>query len=97
MGELGRSPKINAAGGRDHWGSCFSVALAGAGVGGGQIVGASDRLGAFPATRPVRPPDLAATIFHLLGVEPGAEFIDPISRPRRVTDGGQALHELIGA
>jgi hypothetical protein len=72
MAEFGRSPKINAAGGRDHWGSCFSVVLAGAGIEGGQIVGASDRLGAFPASRPVHPPDLAATIFHLLGLDPAS-------------------------
>ncbi len=97
MGEFGRSPKINAAGGRDHWGSCFSVVLAGAGVGGGQIIGASDRLGAVPASRPVRPPDLAATIFHLLGIPPGSEFIDPLGRPRSLTDGGAPLWELAGA
>lgn len=97
MGEFGRSPKINAAGGRDHWGSCFSVVLAGAGIGGGQIIGASDRLGAFPASRPINPPDLAATIFHLLGLDPAAEFLDPIGRPRRLTDNGQPLRELIGA
>jgi hypothetical protein len=97
MGEFGRSPKINAVGGRDHWGSCFSVALAGAGIGGGQIIGASDRLGAVPASRPVRPPDLAATIFHLLGIDPSGEFVDPLGRPRGITDSGQALHELIGA
>jgi hypothetical protein len=96
MGEFGRSPKINTSGGRDHWGSCFSVVLAGAGVGGGQIVGESDRLGAFPGSRPVRPPDLAATIFHLLGLDPAREFIDPTGRPRRVTDSGQPLRELIG-
>jgi len=96
MGEFGRSPKINAAGGRDHWGSCFSVALAGAGIGGGQIIGASDRLGAFPSSRPVTPPDLAATIFHLLGLDPASEFIDPTGRPRRLTDNGQPLRELIG-
>ncbi len=96
MGEFGRSPKINAAGGRDHWGSCFSVVLAGAGLGGGQIVGASDRLGAIPAARPVHPPDLAATIFHLLGLDPAGEFVDPLGRPRRLTDNGQPLRELIG-
>lgn len=96
MGEFGRSPKINAAGGRDHWGSCFSVALAGGGIGGGQIIGASDRLGAFPSSRPVTPPDLAATIFHLLGLDPASEFIDPIGRPRRLTDNGQPLREIIG-
>jgi hypothetical protein len=96
MGEFGRSPKINAAGGRDHWGTCFSVVLAGAGIGGGQIIGASDRLGAAPVSRPVRPPDLAATIFHFLGIPAGGEFIDPLGRPRRLTDDGVALRELVG-
>jgi len=97
MGEFGRSPKINAAGGRDHWGTCFSVVLAGAGIGGGQIIGASDRLGGVPVSRPVHPPDLAATIFHLLGIPPGGEFIDPLNRPRRLTDDGVPLRELVGA
>jgi uncharacterized protein (DUF1501 family) len=96
MGEFGRSPRINPAGGRDHWGSCFSVVTAGAGIGGGQIIGASDPLGATPASRPVRPPDLAATIFHLLGLDPAGEFIDPLSRPRRLTDNGRPLRELTG-
>lgn len=96
MGEFGRSPKINSAGGRDHWGSCFSVALAGAGVGGGQIIGASDRLGAYVESRPVRPPDLAATIFHLLGLDPAGEFMDALGRPRSLTDSGVAIREFIG-
>ncbi|MFM7103225.1 MAG: DUF1501 domain-containing protein, partial [Verrucomicrobiota bacterium] len=97
MGEFGRSPKINAAGGRDHWGACFSLALAGGGVPGGLVVGASDRLGGYPASRPVRPRDLAATIFHLLGLSPNAEFLDPLGRPRPITDGGLPLREIVGA
>ena len=97
MGEFGRSPKINGEGGRDHWGSCFSVALAGAGLGGGQIIGASDRIGGMPDSHPVRPPELAATIFHLLGLAPNAEFLDPLARPRSITDSGVPIHELVGA
>ena len=97
IGEFGRSPKINASGGRDHWGGVFSVALAGAGVGGGQVIGSSDRIGGVPDSRPVRPPDLAATIFHLLGVDPGGEFLDPLGRPRMITDAGVVLRELVGA
>lgn len=97
MGEFGRSPKINPQGGRDHWGACFSVALAGAGIPGGQIVGASDRIGGYPDTRPLRPRDLAATVFHLLGISPSAEFMDPVNRPRPVTDGGTPIRELVGA
>lgn len=96
MGEFGRSPTINKSGGRDHWGNVFSVALAGAGIPGGQIIGASDKIGGFPADRPVRPPDLAATIFHLLGIEPDREFMDPVQRPRRVTDDGVPLREIVG-
>jgi hypothetical protein len=97
MGEFGRSPKINAAGGRDHWGSCFSLALAGGGVRAGQVIGASDRIGGYPVTRPIRPRDLAATVFHLLGVSPSAEFLDPLGRPRTVTDGGTPIREIVGA
>ena len=95
MGEFGRTPKINAAGGRDHWGHCFSIALAGAGTGGGRIVGASDRMGGYPATRPIEPKDLAATIFYLLGISPTAEFLDPLGRPRMVTDNGTPIRELL--
>jgi hypothetical protein len=96
MGEFGRTPKHNGNGGRDHWGSVFSVVMAGAGIGGGQVIGASDRIGALPEDRPVRPADLAATVFHLLGVDPAGEFLDSLQRPRRVTNGGVALKELVG-
>ncbi len=96
MGEFGRTPKHNARGGRDHWGSVFSVALAGAGLVGGQVIGASDRSGAFPEDRPVRPPDLSATIFHLLGIDPAGDFLDHLQRPRLITNGGVPLRELVG-
>ena len=95
MGEFGRSPKINTAGGRDHWGQVFSVALAGAGIPGGQIIGSSDKIGGYPKARPVYPPDLAATIFHLLGVNPRGEYTDVLARPRMVTDSGIPLRELV--
>jgi uncharacterized protein (DUF1501 family) len=77
-GEFGRTPRINAFGGRDHWPYCFSVLLAGGGVPGGTVVGASDRTGAYPADRPVRPPDLAATLYRLLGIDTNT---DPRVRP----------------
>jgi hypothetical protein len=96
MGEFGRSPKINASGGRDHWGQVFSVALAGAGIVGGQVIGASDKIGGGPESRPVRPPDLAATMFHFLGINPHGDFIDPLGRPRMLTNSGIALRELVG-
>jgi hypothetical protein len=68
-GEFGRTPKINKYGARDHWPHCFSVLLAGAGIPGGTIVGASDREGGYPAHTPVRPPELAATIYRRLGID----------------------------
>jgi hypothetical protein len=81
MGEFGRSPRINGKGGRDHWPHVQSVMLAGAGVPGGSVFGASDRLGAYPAERPVTPADLTATVLHLLGVPPDLELHDRTGRP----------------
>jgi hypothetical protein len=95
MGEFGRSPKINDQGGRDHWGHVFSVVMAGAGTRPGQVIGESDREGGYPIHRPVRPSELAATILHLLGIAPDAEFSDVLGRPRRATDGGVPMPELV--
>ncbi len=72
MAEFGRSPRLQPGGGRGHWGSVFSVALAGGGVRGGQVYGASDAVGGHPREGMVRPEDLTATIFHCLGVAPTA-------------------------
>ncbi len=93
LGEFGRSPKVNANAGRDHWAACNSVVLAGGGVRGGQVLGASDRLAAYPATPPVSPADLAATIYHALGIDPRTELHDALGRPLPLSDGGP-LHEL---
>jgi hypothetical protein len=87
MGEFGRTPRINAHGGRDHWPHVQSVVLAGAGIRGGSVYGASDRVGAFPADLPVFPADLAATILHLLGVPPDLELRDRTDRPVRACQG----------
>ena len=73
MGEFGRTPKINSNGGRDHWPNVFSVVLAGGGIRGGQVIGASDPLGEYAKHDPVTPSDLAATIYTLLGVNPAHE------------------------
>ncbi len=93
LGEFGRSPKVNANAGRDHWAACNSVVLAGGGVRGGQVLGASDRLAAYPATPPVSPADLAATIYHALGIDPRTELHDALGRPLPLSD-GRPLHEL---
>jgi hypothetical protein len=81
MGEFGRTPRINSAGGRDHWGFCQSVLLAGGGIKGGQVYGSSDAHGAYAAERPVSPDDLAATIFHTLGIPLDLEMHDAQGRP----------------
>jgi len=95
IGEFGRTPRINPQGGRDHWGRVFSFALAGAGIAGGQVYGASDRNGAFPATDPIRAHDLTATIFHLLGIDPGGVFYDKSNRPHLLCH-GEPLQRLLG-
>ena len=87
MGEFGRTPKINGSAGRDHWPDCYSVLLAGGGVKGGGVHGASDRLGAYPASDPVRPADLAATIFWRFGVDPATLIRDATGRPYRIAEG----------
>lgn len=87
MGEFGRSPKVNAAGGRDHWGHVFSVALAGGGVRGGTVYGASDRQGGFPLEGRVEPQDLAATVYHCLGLPPETEIPDKFGRPLAISNG----------
>ncbi|HEY4312917.1 MAG TPA: DUF1501 domain-containing protein [Pirellulales bacterium] len=87
MGEFGRTPKINANAGRDHWGSCQSVLLAGGGIRGGQVIGASDKIAAFPATTPIDPVDIHATMFHCLGIDPRSEIHDHLGRPFTLTTG----------
>jgi hypothetical protein len=106
IGEFGRTPKINAAAGRDHWGHVFSFALAGAGICTGQVYGSSDRDGAFPARDAVTAGDLTATLFHALGVDPESTFRDHEGRDHRLTlgapirpllGGGVATYERVAA
>ncbi len=87
MGEFGRTPKLNSAGGRDHWPRAFSVLLVGAGVRGGQAVGRTDARGESPADRPVSPADLARTVYTLLGIDPDREFQTADGRPVRIAAG----------
>ena len=96
MTEFGRTPKINSVGGRDHWPNCFSAALAGGGVPGGTVVGASDDLGEFVDSRPVTPSDMAATIYSLLGIDPELEVQTADGQPIRIAPIGSApIKELI--
>ena len=95
MGEFGRTPKINANAGRDHWPNCYSVVLAGGGVQGGITFGSSDKLGAYPDTDAVTPADLAATLFWRFGLDPAHEIRDLTGRPYKLAD-GQPIRALFG-
>ena len=95
LAEFGRTPKINGNRGRDHWPDCFSVVLAGGGVRGGAVYGASDRIGAYPAADPVTTGDLAATLFWRFGLDPKTEIEDRTGRPYRLAD-GEPLRKLFG-
>ncbi len=81
MGDMGRTPHVNKGAGRDHWSFCYSVVLAGGGVRGGQVYGSSDRAAAYPSTNPVSPADVAATIYHCLGIDGQAHVKDQEGRP----------------
>ncbi len=98
LGEFGRTPRItslpgSAAPGRDHWAPCFSGIFAGAGVLGGQVIGRSDAIGAYPATPPYTPDDIGATVYHLLGIDPATAVRDRQGRPVQLNRGA-VMHAL---
>ncbi|MBQ16697.1 MAG: hypothetical protein CMJ65_06185 [Planctomycetaceae bacterium] len=86
-GEFGHTPKINRNAGRDHWGHCFSVALAGGGIRGGVVHGSSDKHAGFPVDGVVAPRDIIATVFHCLGYEPDTLLHDPLNKPFPISRG----------
>lgn len=88
FGEFGRTPKVNPAGGRDHWPQCWSILAAGGGVRGGQVIGASDDIGAAPKDRPTTPAQVAATIYHALGIDLETELPGAQGRPIPIVDRG---------
>lgn len=92
--EFGRTPRINSMAGRDHWPNAFSIVLAGGGVRGGRVVGATDKLGGSVKDRPVLPGDMAATILHALGIDPAAIVHTPLGRPIELAGGGKPVAEL---
>lgn len=87
MAEFGRTPRFNANAGRDHWGHVYSIALAGGGIKGGTIYGASDAIGGYPKDGRVQPQDLTATILHCLGLDPATEIHDTLGRPIPISRG----------
>jgi hypothetical protein len=95
LSEFGRTPKINPAGGRDHWPQCWTTSFAGGGVKGGRVVGKSDEIGAYPVERPVKPSEVVATIYHSLGLNLTTELPGPNGRPFPLVDyGTQPIKEL---
>jgi hypothetical protein len=103
-GEFGRTPRIGAStgnnntrDGRDHWSAVFSAAFAGGGIQGGQLIGQSDKLGAYPASRPYTPADFAATLYQSLGIDPATEVRDRLGRPTRLCAGEPITSLFSGA
>jgi uncharacterized protein (DUF1501 family) len=94
LSEFGRTPRFNSRGGRDHWGPCFSVALAGGGIRGGLVHGASDAHAAYPKDGTVLPGDLTATVFHCLGYEPETEIRDTLGRPHPLSR-GRVIRQIV--
>ncbi len=95
IAEFGRTPRVNPAGGRDHWPQCFTSYFAGGGVQGGRVVGASDPIGGVPADRPVDPGNIVATIFHSMGFDLNSHLPGPAGRPFTLVDSGKReIHEL---
>ena len=95
MGEMGRTPKINAKGGRDHWTYCYSVLFAGAGIRGGTIYGASDDQAAFIKDKPIHIRDICATIYHLLGIDPEMPVYNHAGRPIPIAQGGRPISDIL--
>ena len=95
-GEFGRTPKINAKGGRDHWPKVAPAILAGGGMQMGQVIGSTDRTASVATSRPVSYKDVFATLYHNLGIDPHHVTIDdPSGRPQYLLDSGQTIHELV--
>jgi uncharacterized protein (DUF1501 family) len=95
MSEMGRTPRVNANGGRDHWTYCYSVLLAGAGIRGGTVYGASDAQAAFVKDKPVSTSDICATIYQCLGIDPDTPVFDRSGRPTPVANGGGAIRDIL--
>ena len=94
LSEFGRTPTINKDAGRDHWANVFSCFLAGGGLKGATVIGSSDIDGGDPKDRPVKVPDLHATICHTLGINPNKEVMTPLQRPMKLVDSGEPIKEL---
>jgi len=95
QGDMGRSPRVNKNAGRDHWPQCGFCLLFGAGIRPGLVYGQSDKSGAYPTDFPVSPGDLAATVYHLVGIDPEAMVPDQANRPVAISHGGSVIHGIL--
>jgi hypothetical protein len=93
--DFGRTPGVNATAGRDHWMHCYSTILAGAGIRGGTVYGASDAHAAWPVDGPVRPADICATIYDRLGFDPDTIVHDRFNRPHKIAQGGEPIQKIL--
>lgn len=93
--DFGRTPNVNAMAGRDHWMHCYSTVLAGAGIRGGTVFGASDKQAAWPVDGPVRPADVCATVYECLGIDPDLTIHDRLNRPHRIAQGGDPIRAIL--
>jgi uncharacterized protein (DUF1501 family) len=96
MGEFGRTPRVNARGGRDHYPKAFNVALAGGGIRGGQVIGATNASGTQVSDQPVEVNDLFRSVYHALAIDPDEENMSLVGRPIKLVDGGTVVQELFG-
>ncbi len=95
MGEMGRTPRVNAQAGRDHWSQAQSVLFAGGGTKRGAVIGATDKHASFPTADPVSIADLLRTIFHLMGIDCDKTYYTPLGRPVPIVNGGRIVHDII--
>ena len=95
MGEFGRTPKVNKEAGRDHWGHAASLLFAGGGIAPGRVIGRTDDQGSYVTDRPVRPADVAATIYQAVGIDPTRHLYTPENRPVAILDDGAPVSELL--
>lgn len=96
LGEMGRTPRANANWGRDHWSTLFSAVLAGGGIPGGRVYGKSDKDAAYATEKPVSPEDLAATVYHAMGIDPELRVLNAENRPTHIVEGGSVVTGLWG-
>ena len=96
MGEMGRTPKVNAQAGRDHWSAAQSVLFAGGGIKPGKVIGATTKTATEPVADPVSVEDILRTLFHQMGIDSSKMYNTPLGRPVPIVSGGRVIRDLVG-